>query len=223
MPETHSPILFPTLSGSTWEHVDLDAEARAAFGVTGTNPLLDPDACAAFVDRIARRLGCDHTYGGYLEDRSTLWRGHYHRPGHTLHLGVDYNVPAGTPVAAAADATIVRVARDPDGDGGWGGVVFARLDIPYRSATHVVYGHLAHRGLPSEGDRMRGGMPFATIGVAAENGGWFPHLHVQCFTDAVAASHGHALEAMDGYGPVDAPGWRSAPNPIDLVDAGPRR
>lgn len=210
-----SPAIFPTFAGATWVTVDLDAEAAAAFPADVPNPLLDPDTCEAFVRAVAHRHGRDLTMGGYLEDRTRLWRGHYHAPGMTRHLGVDYNVPAGTPVTVPADCTVERAERDPDQAGGWGGVAILRLDAPHGCATHAVIAHLAHARLPARGARLRRGAPLAAVGVAGENGGWFPHLHVQL----VDAGDGPfpPLGDIDGYGPVGATARPDMPDPSRFV------
>lgn len=205
------PVLFPAFADARWATVDLDAEAAAAFPPDIPNPALDPDVCEAFVRDVARRHGCDVTMGGYLEDRARLWRGHYHAPGMTRHLGIDYNVPAGTAVTSPADCFVERVERDPDQGGGWGGVAIVRLALPHRGATHAMLAHMAHASLPATGARLRRGEALGTVGVPTENGGWFPHLHVQ-----LVDAHGRdfpALGDIDGYGPVDEVARPDMPDP----------
>jgi murein DD-endopeptidase MepM/ murein hydrolase activator NlpD len=212
------PSIFPTLAAARWAEVDLDGLSRTARPPGTPNSLLDAGACGRFVDGVAESLGADHTHGGYGEDRGHLWEGHYLPAGKAVHLGIDLNVPAGTPVTTPAACRVVRSRADPDQDGGWGGFVVLALDEPLGAATHVAYGHLAHAGLPPEGTRFRKGDVVGTVGGPAENGGWFPHLHVQCLDAGTAAEHGPGFEAMDGYGaPADLAGH---PDPGPLVMAG---
>ena len=103
---TPPPILFPALAHARWAYVNLAPEAKAdpAGATASPNPLNDPAFCAAWVDGVARRRGIDFTYGGYMEPRDHLWRGHYHNPDLMRHTAVDNNVPAGTRVGAPAAA-----------------------------------------------------------------------------------------------------------------------
>ena len=55
-----APWIFPTLSGTRWAPVGLDALARAEFpDVSAENRLNDPWFCDAWVGRVATRLGVD--------------------------------------------------------------------------------------------------------------------------------------------------------------------
>jgi murein DD-endopeptidase MepM/ murein hydrolase activator NlpD len=197
------PFIFPTLTDATWAEADLDRHSLIVPRPGGANPLLDPETCDAFVRSTAEGLGVDLTYGGYGEDRSNLWAGHYHKAGVVIHLGVDFNVPAGTPVIAPEGATVFRVARDPDQDGGWGGFVALALDEEWQGARFLIYGHLAHADLPKLGDRLRPGDRVGTVGQPGENGCWYPHLHVQCAQASSLELYGRELERMDGYGTVE--------------------
>ncbi len=193
--------IFPDLCGKKWAEVNLDDLARKDF--TGEeNPLLDPEKCNAWVLDIARRRGVDFTYGGYLEDRSYLWRGHYLPAGPQAHLGVDYNVPDGTRVALCADAKVVHIGRD-NSFGGWGGVLIFKLDQPpVTGADYLYYGHLAWDDTVAVGDKLAAGDIVGRIGKPHENGVWFPHLHVQLVSEKQMkmAAGGNPL-AVDGYMP----------------------
>lgn len=207
--------MLPTLRDRRWAFADLDVLSRSETSAAGTNPLLDPEACDRFVRSVAERLGVDHTLGGYGEDRACLWRGHYHAPGLTTHLGIDLNAPAGTPVAAPAPCRVVRAVGDPDGDGGWGGFVVLSLDAPYRGCRLVVLGHLDPAGLPDEGLRLGAGEILGRLGDPSGNGGWYPHLHVQCVAPGAVPFPVPEPGLMDGYGrPGDIAGF---PDPTELV------
>jgi hypothetical protein len=169
------------------------------------------------VEKIARELGVDFTFGGWGEDRSHLWRGHYHDPNVMRHLGVDYNVPAETLVVAPAEMTVINAWPDPDQDGGWGGQLIVKLAKPYRGADYVIFGHLAHDSLPAVGKTFAAAEPFAVLGGAHENGGWFPHLHVQCFTQKIYDKYALDLTKIDGYGLNGEPLEPDFPDPTGLV------
>jgi len=195
---------FPELSNKTWTEVNLDALSRLEFNGS-SNPLIDPQQCDDWVRRIAKGLGVDYTYGGYLEDRSHLWRKHYLPPGHQLHLGIDYNVPAGTKVAVLADAEVVHTARDCS-FGGWGGLIVFRFDTPpYAGADYLYYGHLAWDGMAVAGQKVKAGDVIGHVGKPHENGMWFPHIHVQLVSERMMKLAKGNPEAVDGYMPPPVP------------------
>lgn len=214
IPDTHRhlfPALFPSLADLRWGYVNFGE--MAPFPIEGQpNPLLDPDHCADWVQRIHTGLDIDCSYGGYMEDRSRLWHGHYMKPGSTWHLGIDYNVPAGTPVCLPMDAIQVSGLTDFDQNGGWGGKIFVKTD----KAT-IIFGHLERLivgGNPSPILRIldREAKPGDVVGYVADstkNGGWFPHLHVQfCAQDAL-----HQALTVDGYSHLYAGIDRDFPRP----------
>ena len=104
-------MLFPELIGKRSTLIDLNLEAKkwlASRSTESVNPLLDPTICQNFVVECHQKLGIDFSYGGWLEDRSTLWRGSYlDQKRKYIHLGVDFNVPAGTQVAIERAATVI--------------------------------------------------------------------------------------------------------------------
>jgi len=217
MTGTMAPVLFPKLAEARWAYTDLAAEAKADPQVADAspNPLNDPAFCQVWVTADARRKDADYTYGGYMEPRDHLWRGHYHNPAVMRHTAVDYNVPAGTLVVAPAGGTVLRVVRDTS-YGGWGGCVFIALDTLYLGAGYCIMAHLAHRGLPSPGDRLERGDAVGLIGEPHENGVWFPHLHLQCFDQIIHDRFAPKLDGMDGYGPNDELVNPHMPDPTGL-------
>ena len=201
--------LFPRLPGA-WAEVNLDAELAGPARLD-PNPCLDPDRCAWLVWHVANKHDAAHTYGGYLEDRARLWRGHYHQPGHVVHLGVDYNVPAGTPVCApASGCQVIESRHDPDQRGGWGGRVVLQNDRGF-----LVLAHLDPAHLPAVGARCAWGTPLAVVGDAAVNGGWYPHLHAQFVTRAADLG----ADGYRAYGPDLAERF---PHPAEWLGADPR-
>lgn len=148
---------------------------------------------------IAGRFGADYTYGGYLEDRVWLWRDHYLPKGPQEHLGIDYNVPAGTKVQLLADAEVVHIARDGS-FGGWGGLLVFKLDkAPYAGADYLYYGHLAWDDVVSVGQKLKAGSFVGQVGKPHQNGVWFPHIHVQLVSERMMKLAGGNPLAVDGY------------------------
>jgi hypothetical protein len=214
----YRPIIFPELVDATWVKVDLGARARKDFPDTSKpNPLLNGVFCNDWVSRIAREKDAEYTWGGYLEDRKHLWRGYYEDAECVTHLGVDYNVPAGTVVSVPRDCVVVHKWTDHELENGWGGRLIVRFSESWQGAPFLILGHLAYEGLPEIGAHFSTGQPIARTGIIAENGGWFPHLHVQCCSTDFFNRHASDLENLDGYYlergyPLDI-----APDPSKLV------
>src|SRR3989338_8183954 len=93
--------LFPTLSGK-WGEIQIDAESHYT-----DKDLSQPHVFQEWIAQLMKERGIDYAYGGFLEDRAHIWRNLYHgRTGDTIHLGMDYTVPQGTPVALPFSGTI---------------------------------------------------------------------------------------------------------------------
>ena len=204
--------LFPQLADRRWGSIDLDALARIDFPgsgrARGDNPLNDPEVCRRWVERLHERMGVESSFGGYLEDRSHLWRGHYQEAsGRFVHLGVDSNVPAGTEVFAPCPLVVHEALADPDQDGGWGGRVITRLP---GSDMFVIFAHLEHDSLPNEGAELATGARVGVVGRPQVNGGWFPHLHVQCVRGALP-------EDLDGYASASSGLGERFPDPEEAI------
>lgn len=123
--------------------------------------------------------------GGYLETRKLYTTSAYERQGangpeyRSVHLGVDYWLPAGTPVHAVADGVVVCSTFQPD-QKEYGGLVILRHQfegMPF----FTLYGHLSQRTVLSlrEGDFLLAGNRIGELGPKEENGWWVPHLHFQ--------------------------------------------
>jgi len=198
MPSLHER-LFPSLTDRAWAEVNLNDEAlaRAPEFEGSPNPLLDAAVQDEFVLRLAKGRAVDFTFGGYLEWRGYLLRDSYMKPDEMCHLGIDYNAPAGTLVTLPVDAVLVEVKKDSDQALGWGGrLVFRRP----ADDLHFVIGHLAHADLLAEhlqGTALSRGARIGTIGEMSENGGCFPHLHIQCMS---ATEYVAVRDGVDGYG-----------------------
>lgn len=102
----------------------------------------------------------------------------------TLHLGIDLFVPAGTAVHAPLPGCI-HACADNDAAQDYGPVIVLRHETDDGDAFFSLYGHLSRESLAAVrvGQVVAAGQPFATLGTAAVNGGWPPHLHFQILTD----------------------------------------
>jgi 4-aminobutyrate aminotransferase-like enzyme/Ser/Thr protein kinase RdoA (MazF antagonist) len=96
--------------------------------------------------------------------------------GRTIHLGLDFFAPPGTPVFAPFDGFVFAVANNRK-----------RLDYgPVMILQHetffTLYGHLAEIAL-AVGTEVKAGQEIARVGDRPENGDWPPHLHYQVIRD----------------------------------------
>jgi len=119
----------------------------------------------------------DYTYGGYLEDRTRVLGQFDPEMSKMLHLGVDYNLPAGTVVTVAHYMRVAHTLADDTKINGWGGRVI--FEIGGCPQTLLMYGHLCPKLLPKVGAHFAPGDIVGVLAPMSENGGWFTHLHVQ--------------------------------------------
>lgn len=171
--------IFPGLPDAKWGKIDLDEESRKLGGFD----FMDPIECSRWLKEVHKEKGIDFSYGGFLEDRNNIWKDWKDcevkdRSKGLIHLGVDYNVPAGTDVFMPADGRLINILNDLDQKGGCGGMALFQIidrNIPYYLA-------MAHLKQPLKLDFGRiysGGEWIGQVGDVHENGGWFPHIHAQ--------------------------------------------
>lgn len=190
--------------------LDLDQEARDFVALAehqGLDPrsLSDAECCSRFVEEVHQKHGLDASFGGYLEDRAFLWQGTYlGGTERALHLGIDFNVPAGCAVATPFDGTVVAVDDDTPERFGWGPRVFVERfeqEATGESARYVyIFAHLAEVQVVP-GDSLKAGQRIAKIGAPPLNGDWYPHLHLQKVQGAVFDRYRSTdIWKLDGYG-----------------------
>jgi murein DD-endopeptidase MepM/ murein hydrolase activator NlpD len=116
-------------------------------------------------------------YGGFLERRNIYLSPHFGmEEKRNIHLGIDLWVDPYTKVFAAKDGRIHSAAYNPaDLDYGW------CVIVEYDQDEFVLYGHLAHDLVDNyfTDTLVKKGDILAYTGDYAENGGWYPHLHLQ--------------------------------------------
>ena len=198
--------LFPTLLPENWGYLNLNDEAQKSIAQNYNLDFTNPNSCNAWIEKLHREKGIKYSYGGFLEERSTLWKEHYQKEtGAFVHLGVDYNVPANTFVTLPCDGVVVDVMHDKDQFGGWGGRIMWKLQTSNAlslssSSLYLIYGHLGQPIFPEVGKQYRKGEIVGRIGESFENGGWHPHLHVQVMDEEFIKYFSY-LKSIDGYLP----------------------
>ena len=122
---------------------------------------------------------------GYLEPRPVYTSSAYDKEGNngpesrTVHLGIDFWLPAGTAVHALFDAEIVTSMNDV-GYKEYGGLII--LKHQENGLTfYTLHGHLSADSISNfkVGDQVKKGDCIGYLGTKDENGSWSPHLHFQ--------------------------------------------
>jgi hypothetical protein len=190
-----------------------------SIGPEDSNPLIQAPVCAAFVEWTAEQLGVVWTWGGYLEDRSFLWRGSYldAMKGGAVHAGIDINVDAGLPVTSPVNGTVLRVDDDTPDKHGWGPRVFIEptgdLDVV------LIIAHL-DKVQVAKAEEISKGRQLGVVGAPPFNGNWFPHVHFQAVTrEFFERQFPREFKELDGYFPAeDISHWRKIyPDPFGVV------
>jgi murein DD-endopeptidase MepM/ murein hydrolase activator NlpD len=198
-------MIFPNLKNRVFGYLDLNLEAKEWFkqkniDLSEKNILINPDKCEEFVNDIHKKYSLDFSYGGWMEDRSFLWRDWYlDKEQLFIHLAVDLNVPTGTEVATDFDAEVAKIDNDFPLDGGWGTYIILKH---LSKSVYVLYAHLDENILCKVGDKLNKDTIFAKVGHAPQNGNWFPHTHVQIINADyyLELEKNNGWEKFDGYG-----------------------
>lgn len=155
--------LFPTIT-ELWREVNIANYAQVMQE-------LHPED---WLPKLEREFG-GKIYGGYMENRGPLF-GEDSGQIPTLHLGVDIWLPAGTPISFPFNGVVISSNHNSQERSGWGG----KLDI--LSDGHIwSFGHLKKPSLQAR-HIVRANTEIGILGSREENGGWLPHLHLQCTT-----------------------------------------
>lgn len=122
--------------------------------------------------------------GRYDENRviyaTKLFSGEIRR---TVHLGIDIFMDAGTPISAPLDG-MVHSFQNNNSSGDYGPTIILEHSVE-GNRFYTLYGHLSPESLENltEGQTIRKGDVFCSIGHHSINGGWPEHLHFQIITD----------------------------------------
>lgn len=122
-------------------------------------------------------------YGGYNEIRNLYQRSEIFNDSKTeernIHIGLDLWIKAGTPVLAAIDGFIHSFNYNT-GVGDYGPTIILEHKIEDQK-FYTLYGHLSLESISDIkiGDVYEKGQQIATLGDAAVNGDYAPHLHFQ--------------------------------------------
>lgn len=107
----------------------------------------------------------------------------------THHLGVDITLPAGTAVHTPMDGTVFALGFAED-QFDYGGYLILEHRLPTGEAFYSLFGHLDASSMKHLAVRepVKAGDKIAELGTYEENGGWWPHLHLQLMTETPATT-----------------------------------
>jgi len=174
--------LFPTIKCDEIHHLDLSVSSKWIGHQEDFN---DIDLFQFKIEQLQKKHPSKILAGGYLEPRPLYTSSEYDKLGNlgpesrTVHLGVDFWLPAQTPVHALFDGEIM-IATNDAGDKEYGGLVVLKHRID-DLVFYTLYGHLTVSSATkhSPGDNIKKGECIAVLGNPKENGNWAPHLHFQ--------------------------------------------
>ncbi|MEI6850230.1 MAG: peptidoglycan DD-metalloendopeptidase family protein [archaeon] len=201
--------IFPNLKTGKWKKINLTEESKKT-----DLDLSNPDVCTDFITNLHKKLKIDYDYGGFLENRTYLWRNSKSEKGKSLiHLGVDYSIPAGTEIALPVNATVFHLMKDPKNNIGWGGRIIFKME----DGNYLLYGHLKQNISLEIGQKCKKGQIVAILGDKNENGNWWPHLHVQIMNQFFIDRYKSDLNKIDGYLPATDSNLKNLINPETTI------
>lgn len=205
--------LFPTIDKNDVHHVDLSVSSK---WIGHQEEFNDLDLFQFKIDRLQKKNSNKIIAGGYLEPRALYTSDAYDKIGNsgkesrTIHLGVDFWLPSGTPVHALFDGEVVIAVNDA-GDKEYGGLVILKHqadDIKF----YTLYGHLSAESATKNrvGDTIKKDEKIGALGASQENGNWVPHLHFQIMLSLL--DYKNDFPGVAYYNQIDV--WKNiCPNP----------
>jgi 4-aminobutyrate aminotransferase-like enzyme/Ser/Thr protein kinase RdoA (MazF antagonist) len=174
--------LFPSLGKERVHPLDLSVSSSLIGDREEANDL---ELFQFNLDRLQPAVPDKILAGGYLEPRALYTSEAYDRMGNsgkesrTVHLGIDFWVPVGTPVHALFEGEVHTAVNDK-GDKEYGGLIILK-HLENGLEFYTLYGHQSIDSVESlkAGDRIVKGELVGRIGNYPENGNWAPHLHFQ--------------------------------------------
>jgi len=212
--------LFPTIGKEKVYLLDLSISSRW-MGLQSESD--DLDYVQYKISKLQDQQPDQIIAGGYLEPRPLYTTTAYDKMGNngtesrTIHLGIDFWLPAQTPVHALFDGIVVTAVNDI-GDKEYGGLIIVKHladDLEF----FTLYGHLSIASIETRevGQRITKGDCIGYLGHYPENGNWPTHLHFQI----MLAKLGYTDDFPGVAYPEEINVWRSiCPDP-NLIFANP--
>ena len=174
--------LFPTIQKNEIQPLDLSVSST---WIGHQKEFNDLDLFEYKINKLQAKNPSKIIAGGYLEPRPLYTStdfdtiGNSGRESRTIHLGVDFWLPAQTPVHALFNGEIV-VCYNNAGNKLYGGLIILKHTIK-NLEFYTLYGHLSIESVSTKkvGDKIEKGDCIGYLGNRKENGSWVPHLHFQ--------------------------------------------
>jgi len=174
--------LFPTINNNETHHVDMSV---SSIWIGHQQEFNNLDLFQFKIDQLQKEFPSKIIAGGYLEPRALYTSTAYDTIGNkgkesrSIHIGIDYWLPAYTPVHAILDGEVVIAVNDA-GEKEYGGLVVLKHQVQ-DFAFFTLYGHNTVESVLKHtiGDRILKGEKIGDLGNYPENGNWAPHLHFQ--------------------------------------------
>lgn len=174
--------LFPTINKEKLHLLDLSVSSKWLGHQKDFNDL---ELFQFKINRLEKQYPEKILAGGYLEPRAVYTSPEYDKIGNsgqesrTVHLGVDFWLPAETSIYALFDGEVVTAVNDA-GDKEYGGLIILKHKAE-ELIFYSLYGHLSLASISGQevGRTIRKGECIGYLGSPKENGNWAPHLHFQ--------------------------------------------
>jgi 4-aminobutyrate aminotransferase-like enzyme/Ser/Thr protein kinase RdoA (MazF antagonist) len=174
--------LFPTVHKNKIHLLDLSVSSK---WIGHREEYNDPDFFQYRMIKLRAQNPDKIIAGGYLEPRPVYDSSSYHKIGNkgkenrTIHLGIDFWLPAETAVHALFDGQVI-MALNNTGDKQYGGLIVLKHNIE-DLVFYTLYGHLSIESALKKkaGTLVKKGEPIALLGNYPENVNWATHLHFQ--------------------------------------------
>ena len=175
-------VLDTELPRSAYVPISLDENNKELqqFDITSSQ------AWQQYINAYLKERNVQVAWGGYLEKRNIYKRSiHFNADNErNIHLGIDLWCDAGTEVLAVLDGE-VHSFQNNTAYGDYGPTIILKHSSVNGMTFYSLYGHLSLESLKNlyAGKKVKKGEVIATLGLAAINGDYAPHLHFQLIKD----------------------------------------
>ncbi|SHL68800.1 peptidoglycan DD-metalloendopeptidase family protein [Flavobacterium saccharophilum] len=140
-----------------------------------------------FISNYLKKNNAEVAFGGYIEGRTLYKRSTIFKndsvPERNIHIGLDLWTKVNTAVLAPLDGK-VHSFKNNVGLGDYGPTIILEHEVE-NEKFYTLYGHLSLESINdlSVGKQFKRGEQIATLGNAAVNGDYAPHVHFQIIQD----------------------------------------
>lgn len=211
--------LLPTLKNDSIHPINLSI---GSTWLGSTSEFSDYDLLSFKLKRLQQKQANSVIAGGYLEARPIYSTNAFKQEGNngpeyrTVHLGVDFWVPAQTEIHALFEGTVFSIF-DNANDKDYGPTLILEHQTDNGLTFFSLYGHMSRSSLAllNTGDFIQKSQLIGYIGAPPENGNWAPHLHFQLMLDMLGNMHDFPGVAL----PDSVNTWKSiCPDPNLIFD-----